>query len=251
MEVHSENYFADGGRQIDQLARIREQYPLSLHGVGLSLGSTDPMDAEHLRKLKRLVAWSEPAIVSEHLSWASVDGVYMNDLLPLPYTEEALQHMIQRVDQLQCELGRQVLVENISSYLSFAGRQMTEWDFLTALAIESGCGLLVDINNIFVSSRNLGFDPRQFIAAIPAQRVHEIHLAGHTAVVREGQEILIDTHSAVVCDAVWELYAYALKCYGPVSTLIEWDMDIPPLAELLHEAQLAERHLEDCCAVAP
>jgi uncharacterized protein (UPF0276 family) len=250
VEAHSENYFADGGFQLEQLARVRELYPLSLHGVGLSLGSVDPLDTEHLRKLRRLIAWSRPALVSEHLSWGSFQGTFLNDLLPLPYTEEALRHMIQRVGELQDFLGRQVLIENISSYLQFNGAQLQEWEFLAALGRESGCGLLVDVNNIYVSACNHGFDPMHYLASIPRGAVQEIHLAGH-AVNRHGSgEILIDTHSTPVCPAVWELYQFALTCFGPLPTLIEWDADIPELAVLVGEAHKADRYLEQSRALA-
>jgi uncharacterized protein (UPF0276 family) len=244
LEVHSENYFADGGAQIEHLAKARALYPLSLHGVGLSLGSTDPLDTEHLRKLKRLVQWSEPAFVSEHLSWSSVDGNFLNDLLPLPYTEEALTHMIQRVQQVQDFLGRQILIENISSYLQFNGVQLAEWEFLAGLANESGCGLLVDVNNVYVSACNHGFDAHQFLSALPRTTVQELHLAGHSLNHYGDREILIDTHSAPVCDAVWKLYAHALSCFGPLPTLLEWDTDIPALDVLVAEAKKAGPYLE-------
>jgi uncharacterized protein len=250
VEAHSENYFADGGFQLEQLAKVRELYPLSLHGVGLSLGSVDPLDTEHLRKLKRLIAWSGPALVSEHLSWGSFDGAHLNDLLPLPYTEEALRHMIQRVGELQDFLGRQVLIENISSYLQFNGAQLPEWEFLAALARESGCGLLVDVNNIYVSACNHGFDPMHYLASIPRAPVQEIHLAGHTVSHHGGGEILIDTHSTPVCAAVWELYQFALRCFGPMPTLLEWDADIPALEVLVGEAHKADTFLERSRALA-
>jgi hypothetical protein len=250
LEAHSENYFADGGAQIQHLAKARALYPLSLHGVGLSLGSTDPLDPDHLRKLKRLVDWSEPTFVSEHLSWGSVDGTFLNDLLPLPYTEEALDHMIDRVDQLQNHLGRQILIENISAYLQFNGAQLPEWEFLSALARESGCGLLVDVNNIYVGARNHGFDAQSYISAVPRDYVRELHLAGHSVNRYGNRDILIDTHSTPVCDAVWRLYAHALACFGPLPTLIEWDADIPALDVLVAEADKANRILERAHAVA-
>jgi uncharacterized protein (UPF0276 family) len=250
LEAHSENYFGDGGAQIDHLAKARALYPLSLHGVGLSLGSTDPLDPVHLRKLKRLVDWSEPAFVSEHLSWGAVDGTFLNDLLPLPYTDEALDHMIVRVDQLQNHLGRQILIENISTYLQFNGAQLPEWEFLSALARESGCGLLIDVNNIYVSAHNHGFDAYHYLSAVPREYVRELHLAGHSINRYDAREILIDTHSAPVCDAVWQLYRHALACFGPLPTLIEWDTDIPALAVLVAEAAKADRILERVHAVA-
>jgi len=244
LEVHSENYFADGGAQLEHLTKARALYPLSLHGVGLSLGSTDPLNTDHLRKLKRLVQWSEPAFVSEHLSWGSVDGAFLNDLLPLPYTEEALTHMIQRVTQLQDFLGRQILIENISSYLQFNCTQLLEWEFLSALAQESGCGLLVDVNNVYVSACNHGFDAQRFLSSLPRQSVQELHLAGHSINRYGDREIRIDTHSAPVCDAVWQLYAYALSCFGALPTLLEWDTDIPALDVLVAEANKANPYLE-------
>lgn len=250
LEAHSENYFADGGAQIEHLANARALYPLSLHGVGLSLGSVDPLDAVHLRKLKRLVDWSEPTFVSEHLSWGSVDGTFLNDLLPLPYTDEALQHMTERVDQLQNYLGRQILIENISTYLQFDGAQLPEWDFLAALAHESGCGLLLDVNNVYVSACNHGFDAYRYLSAVPREYVHELHLAGHSINRHIDRDILIDTHSAPVSDAVWHLYRHALECFGPTPTLIEWDADIPALDVLVAEADKANRILERADAVA-
>ncbi|HEY3699860.1 MAG TPA: DUF692 domain-containing protein, partial [Spongiibacteraceae bacterium] len=235
---------ADGGVQLDKLAQTRALYPLSLHGVGLSLGSTDPLDLDHLRKLKRLIAWSEPQLVSEHLAWGSVHGTFVNDLLPLPYTEEALNHLIQRVDAVQNYLGRQILIENVSSYLQFSGAQLHEWEFLAQLADASGCGLLVDINNVYVNAHNHNFDARHYLAALPSHHVKELHLAGHTHSRCGEHEILIDTHSTPVCDAVWDLYVHALRCYGAVPTLIEWDTELPALAVLIEEAAKAERLLE-------
>ena len=244
LEAHSENYFADGGAQIDYLLQLRETYPLSLHGVGLSLGSTDALDREHLWRLKRLVHLSEPGLVSEHLCWGSVNGTFANDLLPLPYTEEALRHMIRRVGEIQDFLGRQILIENVSSYLQFECSEMPEWEFLAALAFESNCGVLLDVNNIYVSSRNHGFDARKFIAHVAPVGVSEIHLAGHTVKPLEHGEILIDTHSAPVCDAVWELYEFAIDRLGPVPTLIEWDAEIPALEVRMAEAARADMRME-------
>jgi hypothetical protein len=250
LEVHSENYFADGGSQPDCLERIRADYPLSLHGVGLSLGSTDPLSAEHLIQLRRAIARFEPSLVSEHLSWSSVGGRFTNDLLPIPYTEESLRHMIARVSAVQDALGRQILVENISSYLKFACTELTEWEFLAALVFESGCGILLDINNIYVSAQNLGFDARDYLAAMPRKAVAEIHLAGHS-VRRIGERaLLIDTHSAPVSADVWALYEAAIERFGAVPTLIEWDADIPPLATLVAEAHRADCIMESPHAVA-
>jgi len=238
-EAHSENFFAAGGGPIDQLERIRERYPLSLHGVGLSLGSTDPLDGVHLKNLRRAVSRFEPLLVSEHLSWSSVGGRFANDLLPLPYTEEALQHVSARIRIVQDFLERQILIENVSSYLEFACSNIPEWDFLAAVAAESGCGILLDINNIFVSANNHGFDALEYLSAMPRSRVQELHLAGHTQIVARGRELLIDTHDAPVCPAVWSLYREALGLFGPLPTLIEWDADIPALPVLVGEADRA------------
>jgi uncharacterized protein len=246
LEAHSENYFAHGGSQRDFLMQIRAHYPLSLHGVGLSLGSVDPLDRQHLRELERLVREFDPMLVSEHLSWGSVGGRFVNDLLPLPYTEEALRHMADRVRQVQDVLGRQILIENVSSYLQFTCSQMKEWEFLSALARESGCAILLDVNNIYVSAMNHGFHAPTYLQAVPVAAVREIHLAGH-AVNRVGsREIRIDTHGESVCQAVWELYALAVERFGHVPTLIEWDTDIPALDVLV-----AEAHKADSVAEAP
>ena len=250
LEAHSENYFADGGAQLEYLTKLRELYPLSLHGVGLSLGSADELNSDHLWRLKRLVTRFEPGLVSEHVCWGAVGGVHLNDLLPLPYSAEALRHLVNRVSQLQDVLGRQVLLENVSSYLQYTSSEMTEWEFLAALADESGCGLLLDVNNVYVSARNHGFDPREFITRIPAGLVGEIHLAGHSVNRYGAREILIDTHSTHVCTAVWELYEFAVARCGPVPTLIEWDTEIPALCVLVAEARAAEDRLEQALGLA-
>lgn len=240
LEVHSENYFAEGGRAPIELDRIRRDYPVSLHGVGLSLGSTDPLDQGHLAKLKRAVERYSPALVSEHLCWVSVAGGHFHDLLPLPYTDEALAHVAARVAEVQEHLGRQILIENVSSYLEFEHSTMPEWDFLREVAARSGCGILLDVNNIFVNAVNHAFDPHRYIDAIPAHDVQEIHLAGHLEKQVDGVRLLIDTHDRPVKDAVWDLYAYALEILGPKPTLIEWDSTLPELAVLLAEAGRAE-----------
>ena len=250
LEVHSENYFADGGVQIDRLMRARSDYPMSLHGVGLSLGSADPLNRDHLGRLKRLVHRCQPALVSEHCSWGSIQGMHLNDLLPLPMTEEALLHMIGSVSAVQDFLGRRILIENPSSYLRFAGEQLSEWEFLGELAAQTDCGLLVDVNNVYVSACNHGFNARSYLSALPRERIYELHLAGHTIKRFEEREILIDTHSAPVCDAVWSLYEFALDCFGPLPTLIEWDADIPALEVLLSEAAKANHRLERLNALA-
>ena len=240
LEVHSENYFAAGGRAVTELDQVRCDYPLSLHGVGLSLGSTDPLDQEHLARLKLAVERYFPALVSEHLCWTSVGDSHFHDLLPLPYTDEALVHVARRVAEVQDRLGRQILIENVSSYLEFEHSAMPEWDFLREVAARAGCGILLDVNNIYVNAVNHGFDPRRYIDAIPAVDVQEIHLAGHLEKQVEGATLLIDTHDRPVKDAVWELYGYALKTLGPKPTLIEWDSALPELAVLVAEAGKAD-----------
>jgi uncharacterized protein (UPF0276 family) len=244
--VHSENYFGDGGQPLDTLERLRGDYPLSLHGVGLSLGSTDAPDRRHLDRLKRLIGRFEPGLVSEHLCWSSVGGRHLNDLVPLPYTDEALAVVSANLRTAQDVLGRRILIENVSSYLQFRHSTFTEWDFLAALASETGCGILLDVNNVYVSAINHGFDPDRYLAAIPASCVQEIHLAGFERV----GELLIDTHGARVAEPVWALYRRALERFGPVPTLIEWDTDIPALQVLLDEARTADRAMERCDALA-
>jgi uncharacterized protein (UPF0276 family) len=242
-EAHTENYFADGGAHVEALTRIRADHPLSLHGVGLSLGGGDDLNATHLARVHRAVSRFEPALVSEHLSWSSVDGRFANDLLPLPYTEEALRHVSTRIAQVQDFLGRQILIENVSSYLQYECSRLAEWEFLAGVAAESGCGILLDLNNIYVAAQNHGFDARRYIDAIAAivpAAVQEFHLAGHSRLQIDGGELLIDTHGAPVCDAVWDLYRVALDRFGARPTLIEWDTDIPALDVLLAEAAKAD-----------
>lgn len=240
LEAHSENYFAAGGALPRILDSIRDRHPLSLHGVGLSLGSVDPLDRAHLAQLRRLIDRYEPALVSEHLSWSSIDGRFTNDLLPLPYTEEALRHVAQRVGEVQDALGRRILIENVSSYVTFDSSTLSEWDFVATLVREAGCELLLDVNNVYVSAMNHGFDTRAYLDALPVGAVGEIHLAGHSVERWGGREIRIDTHGAPVCDAVWNLYACAVQRFGAVPTLIEWDTDIPALDVLLAEARRAD-----------
>lgn len=245
-EVHSENYFADGGPALAALDRIRADYPISLHGVGLSLGTTDALDTAHLAKLARLVDRIEPAQVSEHLCWSSVNGRHFNDLLPLPYTREALDHVCARVSAVQECLGRKILVENVSSYLTFPESTMMESEFVVEVAVRTGCGLLVDVNNIYVNVRNHGGDADAYLAAIPPELVAEIHLAGFDA----SGPCLIDTHGAPVAPDVWALYERALRRFGRVPTLIEWDTDIPEFAVLQREAATAQSYLQAGIAVA-
>jgi uncharacterized protein len=250
VEAHSENFFARGGVPRDVLNEVRTLYPLSLHGVGLSIGSTDPLDPRHLGALARLVRDFDPMLVSEHLSWGSVDGRFMNALLPLPYTEEALRHTAARVRTVQDVLGRQILIENVSSYLQFTASEMPEWEFLVALAAESGCAILLDLNNVYVNAMNHSFDPYEYLDFMPPAAVREIHLAGH-AVNRIGtRDVLMDTHGTPVCEVVWELYGRALERFGPVPTLIEWDTDLPALDVLVAEAHQIEQLLQVRRAVA-
>jgi uncharacterized protein (UPF0276 family) len=241
LEAHAENFFSRGGAHIDQLERARELYPLSFHGVGLSLGSTDPIDRVHLANLKRIVKRFEPALVSEHLSWGSVAGRFANDLLPMPYTDEAISHISARIGQVQNELGRQILVENVSSYLTFECSGLSEKEFVAGVVAESRCGLLLDLNNLYVSSCNHRFDAGEYLAAMPVEATREIHLAGHTRVPFGWGEILIDTHSTHVCDEVWALYTQTMRLMGDVPTLIEWDADLPSLDVLVAEAKKADR----------
>ncbi|MGZ5086201.1 MAG: MNIO family bufferin maturase [Usitatibacter sp.] len=239
VEVHSENFFAEGGAALDWLERFRAIYPLSLHGVGLSLGSADPIDERHLGKLARLVERFEPALVSEHLCWSSVGGRHANDLLPLPYTPEALDHVVSRIEAVQERLGRAILVENVSSYVAFDESSLPEWEFLAQVARRSGCSVLLDVNNIWVSACNHGFDAARYLGGIEAVSVAQIHLAGHERVGGR----LVDTHGARVSEDVWALYAAAIARFGPRPTLVEWDVDIPALDVLLGEAARAAAHL--------
>jgi uncharacterized protein (UPF0276 family) len=239
-EVHSENYFVSGGPALATLEAVRQRYPLSLHGVGMSLGGADDPDRDHLRRLQILVDRIEPAAVSEHLCWSAVGGRWLNDLLPLPYTREALDRVCAHVDEVQDTLGRSILVENVSSYLRFLPEEMPEWAFVAEVARRTGCGLILDVNNVYVSACNHGFSAEAFLAGISVGCVREIHLAGY----EEVDGLLIDTHSRPVYPAVWSLYAAALERFGAVPTLIEWDQDIPELEVLLAEAGRAQHHLD-------
>jgi len=240
LEVHSENYFARGGQVLHFLERTRSLYPLSLHGVGLSLGSVGGLSDHHLSMLKTLVNRFEPGLVSDHLCWSAAGGRHLNDLLPLPYTEEALSVVCRNVAAAQEYLGRRILVENVSSYLQFSDSSITEWDFVAEVARRTGCGILLDVNNIYVSSVNHGFDPLVYLDRMPAAAVEEIHLAGFDS----NGACLIDTHGKRVHGPVWNLYGEALSRVGPVPTLIEWDTDLPALEVLLDEAQKAQDILD-------
>jgi hypothetical protein len=250
IEAHTENYFHAGGPAVRALERARSLYPLSLHGVGLGLGSADPIDRRHLERVRAAVRRYEPALVSEHACWGHFDTEHFNDLLPLPYTEEAVEHLAARVREVQDFLGRQILVENLSAYVSFASSQLSEGEFLAAVVERSGCGLLLDVNNAYVNASNLGLDLDAFLSALPRRAIQEIHLAGHARRQVGSRELLLDDHGSAVCDDVWELFDDVLRRFGPVPTLIEWDNDVPTLAILLAEAARAERRLERCHAAA-
>ena len=246
METHPENYFGDGGAPLRVLEQIRSRYPLSFHGVGLSLGSTDPIDHTHLHKLNVLIDRFEPAFVSEHLSWSSVGGRSFNDLLPLPYTAESLHHVCARIDEVQTVLKRPLLIENITRYLTWRDSTVPEGEFMAEVVRTTGCGILLDINNVYVNAINFRLDPLEFLRAIPAQAVWEIHLAGFDRFGRW----LIDTHGQVVHPDVWTLYQWAIDHFGPRPTLIEWDTNLPPLPLLVEQAAQADVILGGCHAAA-
>jgi uncharacterized protein len=245
LEVHSENYFAAGGSAHESLTQIRAEHPLSFHGVGLSLGSVDSLDRVHLRRLAELVRRYEPMLVSEHLSWSSVGGRFVNDLLPLPATREALEHMVLRVDEVQEGIGRKILIENVSSYLQFGDNEMPEHCLLAELAQRTGCGVLLDVNNLYVNQCNHGTSAIAFIRGLPQHVVGEIHLAGHAVHEYDGERVVVDTHDTRVCDAVWSLYELAIARFGRVPTLIEWDSALPALEILIDEARHADYLLQE------
>ena len=234
-EALSENYMIPGGKPLDYLTKIRAEYPVVMHGVSLSIGSTAALDLDYLRDLKKLANRIEPAWISDHLCWTGVHGQNIHDLLPLPYTEEAAKHVAERVRQVQDFLGRQILLENVSSYASYIDSSMTEWEFISQIANEADCLLLLDVNNIYVSSFNHNFDAKAFIDSVPKNRIQQIHLAGH----QNNGDYIIDTHDAPVIDPVWDLYAHAIKRFGAVSTMIERDDHIPELDVLVQELQIA------------
>jgi len=235
VEVISENFMVAGGRPLDILDRVRALYPVALHGVSMSIGSADGLDRDHLARLKTLADRIQPLFVSDHLCWTRIEGFSSHDLLPLPYTQEAMDVVCANIDHAQDRLGRQMLIENPSSYVTFAEADATEWQFIEEMCARTGCALLLDVNNIFVSATNHGFDPLDYIDGIPAERVRQIHLAGHS----RGEQLLIDTHDRPVPAPVWALYEAALSRVGPVATMIERDDDIPPLADLLTELDTA------------
>ncbi|MHB1676226.1 MAG: MNIO family bufferin maturase [Sulfuriferula sp.] len=236
-ELNSENFMVAGGNPLRVLKAVCEHYPVALHGVSLNLGGSDALDEDYLEKLHTLVNQVQPIHISDHLCWTRHGGHHLHDLLPLPYTEEAVQHVALRIRQVQERLGQRILIENVSSYTEFNHSTLREWEFLAAVAETADCHILLDLNNIMVSAHNHGFDPYQYIGAVPATRVRQIHLAGHSV----SGPLLIDTHDHPVSDAVWDLYATALRRFGPVATMIERDDLIPPLNELLDELDLARQ----------
>lgn len=244
-EALTENYLVPGGKPLNYLDRIRAHYPVVLHGVSLSIGSSAPLDTDYLAALSALVRRVEPAWVSDHLCWTGVAGVNLHDLMPMPYTESALAHLVPRIREVQDRLGTRILLENVSSYVAYRSSELTEWEFLARLADAADCLLLLDVNNIYVNSVNHRFDPDEFVRGIPAARVAQIHLAGHE---HQGS-FIIDTHDAPVADPVWALYRRTRERLGPVATMIERDANIPPLGELLDELDLA-RQLDPAEAAA-
>ena len=237
LEIISENYMVDGGKPLYYLDAIREHYPMVMHGVSMSIGSTDPLNMDYLKKLKALINRVEPMWFSDHLCWTGVDHKNMHDLLPLPYTEEAVNHLAERISQVQDFIGRQMLIENLSSYITYSDDAMTEWEFLTAITEKADCNLLLDVNNIYVSSYNHNFDPIEYLDGIPAERVWQHHLAGHT---NEGN-LIIDTHDQDIIDPVWQLYEETAKRLGAVSTMIERDGNIPELSSVINELEQARK----------
>lgn len=243
-EAISENYMDSRGRPLDVLERVRRDHPIALHGVALSIGSADPLNRDYLHRLRQLIERIDPALVTDHLCWTGVDGRPLYDLLPLPYTDEVLAHVVQRVVEVQDRLGRRIALENPSTYVAFRHSTMPEWEFLAAVAMQADCGILLDINNVYVSACNLGFDPLRYLDGIPPERVAQFHLAGYT----DMGSYLFDTHSAPVSPAVWQLYAHAVARCGTVSTLVEWDAEIPSFERLCAEAAQARQIAETTSA---
>jgi hypothetical protein len=244
-EVISENFMSEGGRPRHVLERVRRDYPVAVHGVSLSVGSAAPPDPNYLRRLKNLVSWLEPVLVSDHLCWTGIGGHNSHDLLPLPFNEEAVRTAARNIREVQAFLGRPLLVENISTYVEFSHSEMTEWDFLTAVIEEADCYLLLDVNNLYVNARNHGIDPHRYLEGIPKDRVRQFHLAGH----EDHGHVVIDTHDHPVCEEVWSLYRLAVQRFGPQPTLIERDAHIPEFTELKREAHEAQLILETTGAV--
>lgn len=233
-EIVTENFLVPGGRPLYYLSQLREHYPVVMHGVAMSVGGTDPLDENYLRQVKQLAEDIEPAWISDHLCWTSVDGVVLHDLMPLPYDEDTMKHVAERIQKVQDYLGRQILIENVSSYVSYQQSEMSEWEFIRSVAELADCYLLLDVNNVYVNAVNHGFDPKTFFDAIPVERVKQFHIAGHTRL----HDHIVDTHDEPICDDVWECYRYAVQRFSKVSTLLERDDNIPAFEVL--EAELAE-----------
>lgn len=250
VEVHSENFFAEGGKSLAYLEKVREHYPVSLHGVSLSLGSVDEINWRHMKRLRDLIQRIDPCLISEHLSWSSLNGQYFHDLLPLPFTEEVIQHLVSRIKQVQDYLGQEILIENISSYIRLPHSDISEAEFLTEIARLSGCGILLDINNIYVTTTNHHEDPEKFLDSIPGEFVREIHLAGCTTSIIQEKEVVIDTHDRPIHPAVWELFRKAIQQFGVKPTIIEWDTNLPALDTLILEAYRAETIMRENYATA-
>ncbi len=251
LEIHAENYMSEGGRNIAQLKKLRQHFPISCHGVGLSIGGTNPLDKTHLRRLKTLVDWLVPASFSEHLAWSSHDGQYYNDLLPVPYTRAALDRVCDHIDEVQEFLGRSLLLENPSTYLVFEESEMSEIEFISQISKRTGCGLLLDVNNVFVSATNHETDPYSYINEFPLALVGEIHLGGHAEDTDdEGATLLIDNHGAEIVEPVWALFEHTIKLSDALPTLIEWDNDVPEWKTLAAEAQRAHTAMEKFAAFA-
>lgn len=245
LEIHAENYMGDGGRPLAQLRHLADRFPISVHGVGLSIGGEGPLDPDHLARLRQLCDWLNPASFSEHLAWSTHDGAFLNDLLPLPYTPTTLARVADHIDEVQEALGRRMLLENPSTYVAFTETAMSEVDFLSELARRTGCGLLLDVNNVYVSGINQNYDPMAYLDAFPLAHVGEIHLGGHDEDRDDhGNRLLIDSHGAQVVDPVWALYARVIARGGPRPTLIEWDNDVPDWPVLALEAARAAAVLE-------
>ena len=245
-EIHAENYMLDGGPRKAMLLELAEDFPISCHGVGLSIGAPEPLDQEHLARLKTLIDWLQPTVFSEHLAWSTHEGVFFNDLLPLPYTKAVLDHVVAHVSQVQDTLGRQMLIENPSTYVHFAEHEMSEAEFITTLISRSGCGLLLDINNVYVSAQNQNTNAESYLRALPMKAVGEIHLGGHSVDTDDGgRSLLIDSHSAQVATPVWTLYRKVIEQYGAQPTLVEWDNDVPTWNVLQAEAKSANTIIND------
>ena len=247
VEAISENFMGLGGRPRAVLEKTRRDRPVVLHGVSLGIGSVEPLDEAYLKQWRALIDEVQPALVSDHLCWGRAHGHYSHDLWPVPYTEECLRHVVERVGRVQEVLGRRILLENVSSYLEFRASELTEWEFLAEVARRADCGILLDVNNVYVSARNHGFDAKTYLDAIPVERVGQFHLAGH----QDRGHLVIDTHEGQVCDAVWDLYRHSVKRFGDVSCLIEWDEGVPELEVLLAESAKAKAIAEETLRVIP